>query len=138
MSTKGKEWVDDHWCYVCGKENPEGLKLDFTLNGRELETAYRAERRHQGYQGVLHGGILAMLMDEVLVHLPHRLFGVWTVTAEINVRLVKPAPTGQTIRVRAFFPGEAKADARMFLVNAECTLPDGTVVARAEGKCVRI
>lgn len=138
MSAQDTAWEDDHWCYVCGKENPEGLKLDFTLRGRELETVYRAERRHQGYRGVLHGGILAMLMDEVLVHLPYRLFNVWTVTAEINVRLVRPAPTGEAIRVRAFFPGEAEADARLFRVNAECSLPDGTVVARAEGKCVRV
>lgn len=131
-------FIDDGWCYVCGKQNPEGMKLEFTVNGREVETFYRAEKRHQGYQDVLHGGYLAMLMDEVLVYLPFKVLGVWSVTAEMSFRLVRPVKTGQLVKARAFFLGEAEARDRMFNVGAECTVEDGTVVARCEGKCVRI
>ena len=132
-------WEDDHWCYVCGTENPEGMKLGFTVKGREIETTYRAEKRHQGYRDVLHGGFLAMLMDEVIVHLPWKVLGTWSVTAEMKVRLLKPVPVGETVRVRAFFlDPNADAGSRMFRVGAECLAADGTVVARAEGKCVRI
>jgi acyl-coenzyme A thioesterase PaaI-like protein len=137
MSGKGG-FVDDGWCYVCGKQNPEGMKLAFTVNGREVETSYRAEKRHQGYKDVLHGGYLAMLMDEVLVYLPFKVLGVWSVTAEMTFRLIKPVKTGQVVRARAFFLSDAGEKDRVFRVGAECTVEDGTVVARSEGKCVRI
>ena len=139
MNAVKKEWEDDHWCYVCGKDNPEGLKLDFTVRGRELETSYRAEKRHQGYRDVLHGGVLAMLMDEVMVHLPYRVLGSWSVTAEMQVRLLKPVPVGETVRVRAFFlDAEADEKTRIYRVGVECSLPDGTIAARAEGKSMRV
>ena len=131
-------FLDDGGCYVCGRQNTEGMKLEFTLNQREVETRYRAEKRHQGYQDVLHGGYLAMLMDEVLVYLPFKVMGVWTVTAEMNIRLIKPVKTGQAVRVRAYFLGDATARDRMFRIGAECTVDDGTVVARCEGKTVRV
>ncbi len=139
MSANEAAWEDDHWCYVCGDRNPEGMKLRFETKGREIETSYVAEKRHQGYREVLHGGFLAMLMDEVMVHLPYRVLGTWSVTAEMSVRLIKPVPTGERVRVRAFFlGGDATEKARLFRVGAECSLQDGTVVARAEGKCVRV
>jgi len=131
-------FIDDGWCYVCGKQNPEGMKLEFTVNGREVTTTYRAEKRHQGYMDVLHGGYLAMLMDEVIVYVPFKVLGVWSVTAEMSFRLLKPVKTGQLVQARAFFLGEAAAKDRMFKVGAECTVEDGTVVARCEGKCVRV
>jgi len=134
----GKKFVDDGWCYVCGKQNPEGMKLEFTLKDREVLTTYRAEKRHQGYSDVLHGGYLAMLMDEVLVYLPFKVLGVWSVTAEINMRLMKPVRTGQTVTARAFFLDDAAARDKVFRIGAECSVEDGVVVARCEGKVVRV
>ncbi len=134
---KGK-WVDDGHCYVCGRSNPEGMHVAIERKGRNVEASFRAEKRHQGYRGILHGGFLAMLIDEVLVWLPYHVLGVWSVTAEISVRLVKPVMVGARVRVRAFFLEEPAPRARVFRVGAECSVEDGTVVARGEGKCVRV
>jgi acyl-coenzyme A thioesterase PaaI-like protein len=131
-------WEDDGWCYLCGARNPEGLHLSFTLDGDEIETRFVAERRHQGYRDVLHGGMLAMVLDEVMVMLPYRRFGTVTANAEFSVRLHAPVATGTGLRVRARFTGAARAGQRMFRVAAEARREDGTLVASGEGACVRV
>jgi acyl-coenzyme A thioesterase PaaI-like protein len=136
--TRSNAWEDDGYCYLCGRNNPEGLKLSFVLEGTRISTSFTAERRHQGYRGVLHGGFLAMAMDEVMVHLPWQLFGRTNVTAELVVRLLKPAPVGSRITVSAVFGRPASAEDRLWHVDAECALDDGTVVARCSGKCVPV
>ena len=59
------ELTGGEFCFVCGKKNPHGLQIDFRLteNGA-LEGEFIAEERFQGFNGVLHGGILGLLLDE--------------------------------------------------------------------------
>ncbi len=53
-------------CFVCGLENAVGLHLHFYETGPgEVETQYVAPSHFQGYPGVLHGGIVAAIIDEV-------------------------------------------------------------------------
>jgi len=131
-------WEDDGNCYVCGPHNSEGLKLSFLLSGETIETRFVAEKRHQGYRDVLHGGFLAMVMDEVMVLLPYRLYGTVTATADLAVKLVRPVAVGSRVTVRAFFEGVAKPDQRLYRVRAECSLDDNTIVATAQGRCARV
>ena len=131
-------WEDDGRCYVCGPHNAEGMKLAFTLSGETIETSFVAEKRHQGYRDVLHGGFLAMVMDEVMVLLPYRLYGTVTATAELSVKLARPVSVGSRVTVRAMFEGTAKPDQRRYRVRAECRMDDGTIVATAQGRCARV
>jgi len=131
-------WEDDGYCYLCGKRNPEGFRMEFKIDDREIETTFTAQKRHQGYRDILHGGFVAMAMDEVMVMLPYRLFGSAVATAEITVRLVAPVAVGERVTVRARFDGAAKADQRLYRLTAECLLADGSVVATGRGTCVRV
>lgn len=131
-------WEDDGHCYVCGVHNHEGLKLSFTVTEQGIETSFIAEKRHQGYRDILHGGILAMVMDEVMVLLPYRLFGTVVANAELSIKLLRPVPVGERLRVRAGFSGRAKPGQRLFRMSAEALLDDGTVVASGSGKCVPV
>lgn len=60
-------------CVVCGPDNPQGLKLNFEVDldlppaSATIRTRFIAERRHIGFQGILHGGITATILDEVMV-----------------------------------------------------------------------
>lgn len=135
-------WEDDHYCYVCGERNPEGLKLQFAVSDAALETSFVAEKRHQGYKDVLHGGILTMVLDEVMVLLPYRLFGTVVASGEITVKLKKPVAVGSRIRIRAHF-GDGSGAApqpgqRVYRCAAEAVLDDGTVVATATATCVKV
>ncbi len=138
MTTGVHTWEDDGHCYLCGKHNPEGLHLEFRLEGRELETTFTAEKRHQGYKDVLHGGLLAMVLDEVMVMLPYRLFGTVNANAEFTVRLHRPVPIGSRLVVRASFAGPAVAGQRLYRMAAEARTMDGALAASATGACVRV
>ncbi len=112
--------------------------MEFTIRDREIETSFIAEKRHQGYRDILHGGFLAMAMDEVMVMLPYRLFGSAVATAEISVRLVAPVAVGERVVVRARFEGDARPGQRLYRLAAECFVGDGNVVATGSGTCVRV
>ena len=91
------------FCFICGLENPVGLKLKIyqTAPG-EIETTYTAPEHFQGYPGVLHGGIVASILDEISgrAHMgddpaaPRFMF-----TAKLEVRYRKNVPTGSPLRI---------------------------------------
>ena len=54
---------DNQRCYVCGKNNPIGLGVDFEINReqRSISAKFTPSDNHQGYEGIVHGGILSTL-----------------------------------------------------------------------------
>ncbi len=59
--------IDDHRCFVCGRENQIGLKAEFALDPerRRAETRVSIGAEFQGWQGITHGGIVSALLDEI-------------------------------------------------------------------------
>jgi uncharacterized protein (TIGR00369 family) len=128
--------VDDGWCFVCGKENPEGLGLDWSLDDAgKARARFLPARRHQGWQGVLHGGIIAALLDEAMAQCAKRT-GRDAVTASLSIRYRKPAPIGATLIAEAWIAGE-RGRVLQFeaLVRGE---GNETCYATAQGTCVRL
>ena len=89
-------------CFICGLENPVGLKLRIyqTAPG-EIETTYTAPEHFQGYPGVLHGGIVATILDEISGRsmmgdpsAPRFMF-----TAKLEVKYRKNVPTGKALKI---------------------------------------
>lgn len=121
------EWGEG--CFVCGKENPQGLRLDFAFDeaAGTLETSWVPSEVYQGYAGVLHGGVLSTVLDEVVGKLSV-LLGKPAVTAEMTVRFVKPVPTGLPLAVRGRITEESR---RVLRGQAEAFLADGTLAATA-------
>jgi uncharacterized protein (TIGR00369 family) len=126
---------DDGMCFVCGHDNPIGLKLDFTLTpDQTLETTFVPQKVHQGYADVVHGGILTTVLDEVMVNLPAAL-GQKAVTARLQVSLKRPARVGQPLLFRARLVRETR---RTFEAAATARRTDGTIVAEAAGTLMKI
>jgi acyl-coenzyme A thioesterase PaaI-like protein len=92
---------DDGMCFGCGKHNPIGLRLTFWWEGDTYFTKYTPERVHQGWAGRTHGGMLSLVLDEMLSRAALERHGLDWVTAEMTVRLRKPAPVGRTLLVQA-------------------------------------
>ncbi len=92
---------DDNYCFACGKDNPIGLKLDIDASedGAKIE-GYVIKKEYQGYAGIVHGGILSLILDEIQVYAAGGK-GYKTVTAKIEVRFIKPVKTGVPIRAEA-------------------------------------
>jgi len=132
---QGDEWKDDGMCFVCGQKNPIGLKLRFTLTAdRALETIFTPQKVHQGYADVVHGGIMATILDEVMVNLPNQL-GQKAVTARMTLSLKRPALVGQPLTFRARIITETR---RTIEAAAAARREDGTLVAEATGTLMKI
>ena len=59
-----KKQPNSRMCFVCGVENPIGLKLFFYTDDEDRCTArFRPKPEHQGYPGHLHGGIISTVLD---------------------------------------------------------------------------
>ena len=57
----------DKRCFVCGVENPYGLKLKVEQNGaQEVKAEFIADERYRGWADYVHGGILSLIFDEML------------------------------------------------------------------------
>ncbi len=124
-------------CFVCGLENPFGLKLHFYATGPdEVEVKYTVPDRFQGYPGVVHGGILASMLDEVLGRVfmiddPNRFM----YTGRMTARYRKPVPTGKPLRM----VGKIIKDRnRVAQSKAELYGPEGELLVEAEGLLIKL
>ena len=127
---------DNGACFVCGSGNSIGLNLAFRLdpeNGRAwADVIFPAH--FQGWEGVVHGGLLATVLDEAMIK-AGQAKGIACVTAEITVRFIKPAATDQKYLVE----GRIIEDKGKFIVaESEALDSSGTPVARASGKLFRV
>jgi len=133
------ELKDDHYCFACGDRNPDGLHLKITYPepGR-CRIEFVPERKHQGWEGVMHGGIIATILDEAFAHAlggPGRGTGEAAVTAEMTVRFKKPVRIGRTLIAEGRILG-----VKGRVVDCESVMRDesGLELASAEGKLVKL
>ncbi len=130
-----KQLRDNQGCYVCGRKNPSGLAVEFEIDrsARSIRALFTPSVAHQGYEGIVHGGILSALLDEAMAKLAFSL-GIPAVTAEITVKFKSPAAPGEKLSVSGRITQETKR-----LVLAEAAIARGPVViAEATGKLLRI
>ena len=88
-------------CFVCGMENPVGLKLRFyETGGGEVAADYEPPDHFQGYPGVLHGGIAASMLDEAAAR-AHMGVGVprFMYTAKLEIRYRQNIPMGRRLKI---------------------------------------
>ena len=85
-------------CFVCGPNNPIGLKVRFRLDDGVCRAEFTPQGEHVGYDGVTHGGILFSLLDDVMANWVF-LRGERCYTARAEVRYRKPLPIGTPVRL---------------------------------------
>ncbi len=124
---------DAHQCFACGPENPIGLRLRFVQDGGRVRAEFTPGPQYQGYEGVLHGGIVAAALDDAMANLFH-MRGQETLTARLEVRFRREAPIGARLIVTAAVVEER---GRVFSAEAALELPDGTRLADGLGTFVR-
>lgn len=128
------ELLDNDGCFCCGKKNPIGLKLEFEKKDGKYYTRFTPREEHQGYVGITHGGIISTILDEVMVRYLWTE-GINSVTAEMTIRLKKPARTGKEL---TFCAEMEENNRRIIRCKAEARDPDGELIAEAVGRMVRI
>lgn len=122
--------TDYQRCFVCGQRNPYGLHLVFRLEEKSIVADFQPREEHQGFPGIIHGGIVASVLDEALGRTS--LLGGnqgWTMTGRLEVRFRRYVPYGPLLRVRAILETERR---RMLQASGVVTLADDEHVVLAE------
>jgi len=121
---------EPHRCFACGELNEHGLRLALHTDASGCRTEVTLDVRFQGWEGVVHGGILCTILDEVMAwSIIGR--GVWGVTARMTVDFRRPVPVGCAIRAE----GEVSHESRR-LYRATGRIVDAAtaeVLATSEG-----
>ena len=129
------EYDNDQMCFVCGKRNGDGLQLDFELVGEDgIRTEFTPPMRYQGWRDIVHGGIIATILDEVMVNAAY-LRKIVAVSAKLEIKLRRPAAVGE----RLIFHGRiVRQGAKTLSVKAWAEQENGDVVAEATGLLMKV
>jgi uncharacterized protein (TIGR00369 family) len=121
-------------CFGCGAANTAGMHLVFERDdvARRVRGRFRLSARYQGAPGMIHGGIIAVLLDEALGK-ACRFHDVRAVTAELAVEYLRPVKVDEEISVEAFVHERKE---RNLFVEGEIRDVAGRVLARGRGRFV--
>jgi acyl-coenzyme A thioesterase PaaI-like protein len=124
-------------CFVCGLQNPAGLKASFfSVEGDQLVALYTPCEEHQGYPDRMHGGIAATILDETMgraVNIDQ--VDIWGITVELKIRYRKPVPLNEELRVVGRISRDTR---RMFEGSGEILLPSGEIAVEGYGKYMKL
>ena len=117
-----------HQCLLCGDDNPWSLKLRFSTGGNGIVSArFVAHDMLQGYQGMVHGGVVAALLDAAMTNCLFQC-GVKAVTGDLHIRYLRPVPCQQTLDIHA---SVEKATPKLYRMKSEIRDRDH-LLARAD------
>lgn len=126
---------DNKKCFVCGSENRYGLHLRFVIGKNNImQTEFVPLEQHQGFKDIVHGGLIVLILDEIMVNLAWKL-GKNAVSAELNIRLKRAAKIGEKLIFRGWID---KEDKKIIYTKSEVKDENGSIVAIATAKCIRV
>jgi uncharacterized protein (TIGR00369 family) len=123
-------------CFVCGPNNPDGMRLKFVLD-EERQTfvcRFRLGKRYTGPPGHCHGGIIACILDDAMGKV-NKLHQVVALTREMTVEYLKPVPLHKPLRVEG---REVSVSGRQHANAAEILNEKNEVLARSRGVFIAI
>src|SRR5271170_6528759 len=123
-------------CFGCGGANARGMKLTFEQDdaARKIIGRFRLGAEYQGAFGIIHGGVIAVVLDEVMGKVC-RFRGVRAVTAEMNIEYLKPVWVDADLVVEGY---EVEMKGRKLFLAGEIRDVSGKVLARGKGRFVII
>ncbi len=125
--------VSDNYCFVCGKDNPRGFKIEVRYAETELaaETELSIPREYQGWAEVIHGGILSTLLDELMAHAIWHFAGPG-LTISMEVRFHAPLKPDEPIRVRGVM--HTPNGSRRYAEGEIVRISDGSRIASGKSR----
>ncbi len=119
------------WCFACGKDNPVGLHMQFTMDDEKCTASFTPQRQHQSYNGRMHGGLVAVLLDEVTGNYLFCKEGKQAYTAKLEIRYRHPLFIGEEVLC---IGREIRRRGRLVEMQGQIIRQDGTVLAESFSK----
>lgn len=117
-------------CIACGADNPVGLHLKFIKQAdSSVRTAVFCRKEMTGYDGFLHGGIAALMLDSAMTNCLFSM-GIAALTAEFNIKYKEPVYIGRAVEVIARLDSDM---APLYVMSAEL-LQDNKVKVSSSAK----
>ena len=125
-----------NFCFGCGGANPRGMQLTFEQDdeAQRIRGRFRLPADYQGGAGFVHGGIIAMLLDEVMAKVS-RFAKDHAVTGEMTIEYRKPVPVGEDIVVEGW---EVGRDGRVRQREGEIRNASGVILASGRARFIEI
>lgn len=120
-------------CFGCGRKNPIGLRLKFRRVGRGVRAEHTPGENYQSWPDIIHGGIIATMLDEAMGYATLMSGNLSFLTASIQVNLKRPAYVNDRLIISAEV---VKNKGRTLEVSGNVALADGTLVA--DGTAVQV
>lgn len=128
----------EHWrevkayshCFVCGEKNSTGLRIKFFSDGKVAKAEYEPTEQFSGYKNIFHGGVMAALLDEVMIKtvIANDLVAV---TTRMSLSYKRPARVGEKIHLQ----GEIVEDRKKIVkTRGEARNSEGELLAEASGE----
>ena len=86
-----------YYCFGCSPDNPMGVKMEFYEDGDEIVSFWKPKPEYQGWLDTLHGGIQAVLLDEICAWVSVRKLQTTGVTSKMETRYRKSISTNDTL-----------------------------------------
>lgn len=124
-------------CLVCGRDNPHGLRLDLHVDRGSgvVRVEFTPRPEHIGFEGVVHGGVLATVLDEAMVWAATWSGRRFCVCGELTTRFRREAAVGRPLVVEARVETNRP---RMLTTSANITDEAGDLVATGTAKYVPV
>lgn len=115
-------------CFVCGQDNPRGLRIRYQRqDSGEMTAAWTPSPEWEGFRGIVHGGVVSTVLDEAMSKAVAAT-GSQALTAELRVRFRRHVTSGDAFLIRGWI---VKRNKRLIEAEATLTTPDGTEHAHA-------
>ena len=124
----------DHYCFGCGHQNPIGLRLTFDRDGDEVVARYEPRPEDQGFPGMMHGGLVAVLLDEAMGWAMY-IDRIFAVTAKMETRYRRTATLDTALEARARL---VRSAGRRLTVEGRVRTVGGLDIADAQALFVRM
>ena len=123
--TEERRRQDANHCFVCGPANPQGLQIEFRMDGDVCRATFTPGEHHVGYDRMAHGGLLYSALDDVMANW-HFLQGTRAHTAKCEIRYRQPVTVGSEIRL----------EGRLLKTKGRVAIMEGKAIRASDNICV--
>ena len=125
--------TDDQYCFACGTLNPIGLRMEVSFRDNKAFSRLALKREFQGWSDIVHGGVMATILDEIMAHAVLHYVGQ-AVTTSLEVTYRAPLHVGEEFEAIGYV---AEQKSRAAVAKAEIRMPGSKkILAMGESKFV--
>ena len=123
-----KKLSDDRYCFACGPLNPIGLRMEVSFRDNKASSRLTLEREFQGWKDIVHGGLVATILDEIMAHAVMNYVGQG-VTTSLQITYRAPLHVGEEFQAIGYVVEQksraAVAEGEIRLTNSKDLIAKG-------------